>query len=53
VIDVSKKKTSVRVIVKDQERNILASMCTLKQFIVNTIVAEVYTTWKTVKFSRN
>jgi hypothetical protein len=43
----------VWVIVRDQEENVLASVCSLKHFIVDPTVAEAYVAWKVMKFSRD
>jgi hypothetical protein len=52
-IDKPKKMMSVWVIVRDKEGNVLASMCFLKQFIVNPTVVKAYAAWKAVEFSRD
>lgn len=43
----------VWIIVRDQEMNVLASMCFFKQFIVDRVVAEAYAAWNAVEFSRD
>lgn len=43
----------VGIIVRNQEGNALASMCPLKQFIVDHVVVETYAGWKAVEFNRD
>jgi hypothetical protein len=49
VIDSSNKKIdSVGTIVRDQQGNVLASLCSSKPYIIDLAVAEAYTTEKVV-----
>ena len=47
-----KRRWGSGIIVRDYERNILATMCTTKSFIIDPTVAVVVAAWKAVKFGR-
>jgi hypothetical protein len=53
VIDKARQMMAMGIIVRDQEGNVLASTCSLKQFIVDHVLPETYAGWKAVEFSRD
>ena len=41
------------VIVRDYEENVLASMYTIKLFVIGPIVCETWAAWKAIEFCRD